>query len=191
MIKKWELLRSEHLSSNRVFSMRKDTSLSPVTGKEHDFYVIEAPDWINVVAVTDNGEVLLIKQYRHGIGAETVEIPGGVIDPGETPLEAAKRELLEETGYVSDNWSLIGEVIPNPAIQNNKCYTFLAESSRKAGVPRFDSTEYIVTFTAPVSEIPKMVSGRKITHSLVIDAFYWFCLHNSLRFPYPSNASVL
>jgi ADP-ribose pyrophosphatase len=116
MIKKWELIRSERLSSNRVFSTRKDTSLSPVTGKKHDFYVIEAPDWINIVAVTDNDDVLLIRQYRHGIGAVTIEIPGGVIDSGETPLEAAKRELLEETGFVSDNWSLIGEVIPNPAI---------------------------------------------------------------------------
>jgi ADP-ribose pyrophosphatase len=179
MIKKWELIRSERLSSNRVFSTRKDTSLSPVTGKKHDFYVIEAPDWINIVAVTDNDDVLLIRQYRHGIGAVTIEIPGGVIDSGETPLEAAKRELLEETGFVSDNWSLIGEVIPNPAIQNNRCYTFLAESSRKVRDPQFDTTEYIVTFTAPVSQIPKMISGKMITHSLVVAAFYWFCLHNS------------
>ena len=178
MIKKWELLRSESLSSNRVFSTRKDTSVSPATGEEHDFYVIEAPDWINIVAITDSDEVLLIKQYRHGIGAETVEIPGGVIDSGETPLEAAKRELLEETGYVSDDWILLGEVIPNPAIQNNKCYTFLAGHARKVEDPHFDSTEYIVTFAAPVSEIPKMVSGRKITHSLVVAAFYLFCLHN-------------
>jgi ADP-ribose diphosphatase len=178
MIKKWEVIRSEPLSSNRVFSTRKDTSVSPTTGKVHDFYVIEAPDWINIVAVTDSDEVLLIKQYRHGIGTETVEIPGGVIDPGETPIEAAKRELLEETGYVSDDWISLGEVIPNPAIQNNKCYTFLARHARKAEDPHFDSTEYIVTFTAPVSEIPKMVSEGNITHSLVVAAFYWFCLHN-------------
>ena len=179
MIKKWEVIKSEPLSSNRVFSTRVDTSVSPVTGKEHDFFVIEAPDWINVVAVTENEEVLLIKQYRHGIRSETIEIPGGVIDPGETPLKTAKRELLEETGYVSDDWTLIGEVIPNPAIQNNKCHTFLARNSRKAGDPVFDSTEFIVTYTAPVSEIPKMVAERKITHSLVVAAFYWFCLYNS------------
>jgi 8-oxo-dGTP pyrophosphatase MutT (NUDIX family) len=159
-----------------VFSTRKDTSVSPITGEEHEFFVIEAPDWVNIVAVTDTGEVLLIRQYRHGIDSETIEIPGGCVDPGETPLEAAKRELLEETGYVSDVWSCIGEVIPNPAIQNNTCYTFLARGLRKERDPDFDTTEYIVTFTAPVADIPKLVREKRITHSLVVSAFYWFCL---------------
>ena len=112
MIKKWKIIKSEPLSSNRVFSTRKDTSVSPITGEEHEFFVIEAPDWVNVVAVTDGDEVLLIRQYRHGIESETIEIPGGCIDPAETPLEAAKRELLEETGYVSDDWSCIGRGHP-------------------------------------------------------------------------------
>jgi 8-oxo-dGTP pyrophosphatase MutT (NUDIX family) len=176
MIKKWKVVKSEPLSSNRVFSTRKDTSVSPITGEEHEFFVIEAPDWVNIVAVTDTGEVLLIRQYRHGIDSETIEIPGGCVDPGETPLEAAKRELLEETGYVSDVWSCIGEVIPNPAIQNNTCYTFLARGLRKERDPDFDTTEYIVTFTAPVADIPKLVREKRITHSLVVSAFYWFCL---------------
>ena len=86
MIKKWEVVNSEQLDSNRVFATRKDTSVSPMTGEEHDFFVIEAPDWVNVVAVTDHDEVLLIRQYRHGIRSETVEIPGGVVDEGEKLL---------------------------------------------------------------------------------------------------------
>jgi 8-oxo-dGTP pyrophosphatase MutT (NUDIX family) len=177
MIKKWKVTGSERLSSNRVFSTRKDTSVSPITGEEHDFFVIEAPDWVNVVAVTDEDEVLLIRQYRHGIESETVEIPGGCVDPGETPIEAARRELLEETGYVSDEWTFIGEVVPNPAIQNNRCYTFLARGARKERETSFDTTEYIVTFTAPVRDIPRLVAKRQITHSLVVSAFYWYCLH--------------
>lgn len=177
MIKKWKVIGSERLSSNRVFSTRKDRSVSPITGEEHDFFVIEAPDWVNVVAVTDGDEVLLIRQYRHGIESETVEIPGGCVDPGETPIEAARRELLEETGYVSDEWTCIGEVVPNPAIQSNRCYTFLARGARKERETSFDTTEYIVTFAAPARDIPRLVAERQITHSLVISAFYWYCLH--------------
>ncbi len=178
MIKKWEVVKSEHLDSNRVFSTRKDTSVSPVTGEKHEFFIIEAPDWVNVVAITERNEIVLIRQYRHGIRSETIEIPGGVVDEGETPLHAAKRELLEETGYRSDDWTKIGEVVPNPAIQNNRCYTFLALSCEKVEEPNFDTTEYIVTFTAPVADMSKLVSGGEIEHSLVVDAFYWFHLYS-------------
>lgn len=179
MIKKWDLLKSREIDSNRVFSTRKDTALSPLTGKEHDFYVIEAPDWVNVVAVTPEREIVLIEQYRHGVRSVTVEIPGGVIDPRETPIETARRELLEETGYISQEWVRIGEVVPNPAIQDNKCYTFLALSALKVKEPEFDSTEDILTYTAPLKDMPELVAEGKITHSLVIAAFYWFYLHTS------------
>lgn len=177
MIKKWKLVKSETLASNRVFSTRKDTCISPVTGAEHDFFVVEAPDWINVVALTEEGDVLLIRQYRHGVRSETIEIPGGMIDPGETPLEAAKRELHEETGYESDEWEALGMVVPNPAIQSNRCYTFLARSSKKVSEPRFDTTEDIETFTAPAEDLPGLVSSGKITHSLVVSAIYLFSIH--------------
>ena len=177
MIKKWELVSTSEVQSNRVFSVRKDNAVSPVTGSEHDFYVIDAPDWVNVVAVTPGKETLLIRQYRHGIRSVTIEIPGGMIDTGESPLEAAKRELLEETGYEAQNWKCIGEVVPNPAIQDNKCYTFLADSAVKVKEPEFDNTEDIETYTVASDEIPKMVKDARITHSLVIDAFYFYHLH--------------
>jgi ADP-ribose diphosphatase len=177
MIKKWDLLKTTEIESNRVFSVRQDTALSPLTGKEHDFYIIDAPDWINVVAVTPEEEILLIKQFRHGIRAVTVEIPGGMIDPGEAPIEAAKRELLEETGYKAQKWFCIGEVVPNPAIQDNKCYTFLAQSAVKVKEPEFDNTEDIQTFSVAAADIPNIVAQGRITHSLVIAAFYWYHLH--------------
>jgi len=181
MIKKWNIVSSEQLESNRIFSVRKDTSVSPINGNEHDFFVIEAPDWINVIALTENDEVVLIEQYRHGNQSVTVEIPGGMIDPGEEPLETAKRELLEETGYAGENWVQIGEVLPNPAIQSNRCFTFLATNCKKIGQTNFDTTEYIITYARPYSEIPKLVSQGKITHSLVIAAFYWYRLHKEFN----------
>jgi 8-oxo-dGTP pyrophosphatase MutT (NUDIX family) len=181
MIKKWNVVSSEQLESNKIFSTRKDTSISPITGNEHDFFVVEAPDWINVVAITEDDEVILIEQYRHGVQSVTVEIPGGMVDPGEEPLQTAKRELLEETGYAGNNWVSIGEVFPNPAMQNNKCYTFLATNCKKVGEPNFDTTEDILTYTKPSSEIPKLVAEGKITHSLVVAAFYWYYLYKEAQ----------
>lgn len=177
MVKKWDNAESSKLSSNNVFSVRKDRSISPKTGKEHDFFVIEAPDWINVVALTENDEIVLIEQYRHGTRAVTIEIPGGMIDPDEDPLQAAKRELLEETGYAGNNWVQIGEVCPNPAIQSNRCFTFLATNCKKVSEPEFDTTEDIFTYTKPEKEMPKLVSEGKIKHSLVVAAFYWYYLY--------------
>lgn len=181
MIKKWNIAGSENLSSNKVFSVRKDTCVSPKTGNEHDFFIIQAPDWINVVALTENDEVVLIEQYRHGTESVTIEIPGGMIDPGEEPIQAAKRELLEETGYAGEGWVQIGEVCPNPAIQNNRCFTFLATNCRKVSEPEFDTTEDIFTYTEPEKEIPKLVSEGKIKHSLVVAAFYWHYLHKQSK----------
>ena len=183
MVKKWDLVKSERLTSNRVFSTRKDVAVSPVTGERHDFFVIEAPDWVNIVALTGEGdsEVVLIRQYRHGIRSETIEIPGGMIDPGETPLEAAKRELLEETGYVSDDWISLGAVVPNPAIQSNRCETFLARSAKKVKEPTFDTTEDIATYTAPLSDVPGLVRTGQITHSLVVSAFYRLSIAEGLE----------
>ncbi len=181
MIKKWNVVSSKQLEFNKIFSVRKDTSVSPITGNEHDFFVVEAPDWINVVAITEHDEVILIEQYRHGIQSVTVEIPGGMVDPGEEPLQTAKRELLEETGYAGNNWVSIGEVFPNPAMQNNKCYTFLTTNCKKVGETKFDTTEDIITYIKPIREIPELVAEGKITHSLVVAAFYWYYLYKEAQ----------
>jgi len=181
MIKKWDIVASENLESNKIFSVRKDACVSPLTGDKHDFFIVEAPDWINVVAITGDDEIVLIEQYRHGNESVTVEIPGGMVDPGEEPMETAKRELLEETGYAGEGWVQIGDVFPNPAMQTNKCYTFLVTNCEKVGETNFDTTEYIETYTKPVSEVPGLVAQGKITHSLVVAAFYWYYLYKELK----------
>ena len=95
MIQEWNRIKSDNVFSCRVFSVRKDISVSPYTSREHDFYVIEAPSWVNVIAFTENMQIVLIEQYRHGISSNTIEIPGGMVDQGEKPINSAKRELLE------------------------------------------------------------------------------------------------
>ncbi|MCI0455258.1 MAG: NUDIX hydrolase [Candidatus Dadabacteria bacterium] len=178
MIKKWEVIRSQNVNSYRVFSTRKDISLSPTTGEEHDFYVVEAPDWVNVVAITPDDEIILIEQYRHGIRSITLEIPGGMVDDGESPLEAGKRELLEETGYESNEWVCIGKINPNPAIQNNACYTYLATNAKMVQAPSFEGSEDIAVSLTPSTDIMSLVAEGEITHALVVVAFYWYFLYN-------------
>src|SRR4030042_5558872 len=162
MITPWKCIRSGPSRSFRVFSIRTDTTLSPRTGKQHDFYVIESGDWINVIPLTDDHQVVMIRQYRHGSREVTLEIPGGLADPGDTPEKAAARELLEETGYQAKKWVKIGVANPNPALFNNRCYAFLARDIRKVADLKPDQTEDIEVVLIPLSEIPELIRIGKI-----------------------------
>jgi ADP-ribose pyrophosphatase len=176
MVKPWKRIRSQMNQSYRIFSIRTDTTLSPRTGAEHEFYVIESGDWVNVIPITADQQVVMIKQYRHGSRQITLEIPGGLVDPGDTPETAASRELLEETGYRAEEWKKIGVVNPNPAIFSNRCHTFLARNLTKVGNPTPDQTEDIDVVILPLSDIPGLVRKGVIDHALVIAAFYWYSL---------------
>jgi ADP-ribose pyrophosphatase len=176
MIKPWRSVRSNTPQSFRIFSIRTDTAVSPRTGTEHDFYIIESRDWVNIIPVTPDRSVVMIRQYRHGQGKVTLEIPGGLVDPGDTPQEAATRELLEETGYGSEGWTKIGEVNPNPALFNNRCHTYLARNVRKVRAPSFDQTEDIEEVLIPLSDIPGMIRRGEIDHAIVISAFSFYFL---------------
>ena len=134
--------------------------------------VLDAPAWVNIVALDAGRRVLLVRQWRFGIAAPTVEIPGGMVDPGESAREAAERELLEETGYRARRWSELGAVEPNPAFLTNRCTTFLAEELERMGEPTGDGEEEIEVVTVPSREIPRLVASGRITHALVIAALY-------------------
>lgn len=176
MIKPWPCIQSQTNPSFRVFSIRTDTALSPRTGIEHDFYVIESMDWINIIPLTADHEVVMVRQYRHGSREVTLEIPGGLVDPGDTPESAAKRELLEETGYQAEEFVKIGVVNPNPAIFSNRCYTFLAQNAKKVRDPMPDQTEDIEVEFIPLSEIPLLIRKGEIDHAIVIAAFSLYFL---------------
>ncbi len=177
MIKPWQAVRSNIPQSFRVFSVRTDTALSPRTGVEHEFYIIESRDWVNIIPVTAGQQVVMIRQYRHGSREVTLEVPGGLTDTGDTPEAAATRELLEETGYQSEAWTKIGEVNPNPALFNNRCYTYLAQNVKKVKAPSLDQTEDIEVVLIPLSDIPDLIRKGTIDHAIVISAFSFYFLH--------------
>lgn len=176
MLEKWSVRRSTRLNSYRIFSTRKDSCVSLSNGREHDFYIIESPDWVNVIAVTEDGRFVMIRQFRHGTKCITLEIPGGMVDSGESPLDAARRELLEETGYSAEKWDRLGVVSPNPAIMNNSCHIFLASDARKVSEPDFDGTEDIETDLLDPGEVKGMITSGEIDHSLVLSAFSLYFL---------------
>lgn len=177
----WARARSEAVADCRVFRVRRDWSVDPLTQIEHDFYCIEAPDWINIIPLTSTEEVVMIEQYRHGIESVTLEIPGGMVDEGEAPRNAAAREMFEETGYTAAEIIKLGKTQPNPAIQNNWIHTFFAPGAEFKSEPVFDGTERTLVRLIPLSEVPELIAHGTITHSLVVVAFHWLSLYKEGR----------
>ncbi len=173
----WPLLERIPLADFRVFRVRKDVARSPRTGLPHDFFVLEGNDWVNVIALTPAREIVLVRQFRHGTGEETLEIPGGGVEKDDpSPVVAAQRELLEETGYESAEWKLLGAVDPNPALQSNRCYTFLARNVRLVRAPEPDPGEDLAVELRPVTTLSRLVTAGEIKSSLVVAALHWFAL---------------
>ena len=170
----WKVLSTKRDRSYRVFNLRTDRALSPRTGQAYDFFILESSPWVNIIPLSPQKEVVLIRQYRHGTRDITLEIPGGLVEEGDSPEKAAERELLEETGFRASEIIHLVFVHPNPAIQNNRCFSFLAKDVVLAGDQNLDEKEDIEVLFRPIAEIPRLIRDGAITHSLVLVAFYRF-----------------
>jgi ADP-ribose pyrophosphatase len=171
---RWQRLGTAIHTTTRVFEVKTARYRHPVRQTEKDFFVIDAPDWVNVVALTPDRQLVLVRQFRFGIDTFSLEIPGGVMERGEEPVAAALRELREETGHTGVRSRVLGSVHPNPAIQSNRCHLVLVEEARRTAELEWDHDEEIEIVTLPVEEVYALARSGGITHSLVLDALLLF-----------------
>ena len=177
MVKPWKKISSRPVGDFRIFTIRADRAVSPRTQEAHDFYVIDCVNWVNVIALTPDRQLVMIEQYRHGSNTVELEIPGGMMDAADaSPVATALRELREETGYEGANPQIIGRIFPNPAIMSNVCFTVLVDNCQCRHAVQFDHAEDLVTRLVSVADLPQLVASGKIQHSLVVVALYYFDL---------------
>ena len=178
MVKPWRTLATRTVAKTPIFQLDAHRRVSEHSGREGEFVTLSCGDWVNVLAVTPSGDVVLIEQFRHGTGKATLEIPGGMVDAEDAdPAVAAARELREETGYVAPALVHLGTVEPNPAIMGNLCHTYLAEGALRTAATELDLHEEIDVLCVPAAELPALVRAGRIRHAMVISALHFWALH--------------
>ena len=170
----WTYEDDQLVADMNIFTVRRLRGRSGLTGRTGPITRVESSAWVNVVPLTGEGEVVLVRQFRHGTREFTLEVPGGLVESDEDPGVAAVRELLEETGHAGSPPHLLGRVTPNPAFLNNHCYTYLIEECRRVAEPSPEIGEEIEIVLRPLADIPGLIASGEIDHSLVINAFWWF-----------------
>lgn len=169
-MKRWPTVREDTEYQTRIFTLTSRISKNPETGTEGTFYVLKCPDWVNIVAETVDGNLVMVEQYRFGTDDLSLEIPGGVVDAGEAPLEAAVRELQEETGFIPESVEKLGRVSANAAIMNNFTHMFLARGCRLHSSQSLDEHEQIRVHVLPVEDVRRKWLSGEIHHSIVAAA---------------------
>jgi ADP-ribose pyrophosphatase len=177
----WPLEASEPVGDFRHFRARREWYRSPRNGESHDFYVLDMPDWVQVVAVTRVGRLVLVEQFRPGSRRVTLEFPAGLVDPGEEPAAAAARELAEETGYHGGSPLVIGDLDPNPALQNNRLVVVLIEGCRAMGERDQDPGEAICVQEASADELESLIEQGRFATAFGLVA--WDCFRRYRRQP--------
>jgi ADP-ribose pyrophosphatase len=170
-LKAWTVTDRQKVADGLVFEMQREVSQSPYDGSVHDFYVLDSPDWVNVVPLTDDRRVVMVRQWRHGSKGFSLEVPGGLVDHGLDPLAAAQGELVEETGHQAAAWDLLGRVNPNPALFPNRLSTYLATGLTLVRDIVVTPTERTEVELVPLVEVPGLIKRGVIDHALVICAF--------------------
>jgi ADP-ribose pyrophosphatase len=175
MIKSWKRKESQRLQKTRILDFCEATDVSPYTEKEHRFVFIDSLNWVNLVPITEQNEIVMIRQYRHGSQRVTLEIPGGMVDSGEEPSKAAARECHEETGYVVKTLYSLGELNPNPALFNNSLHTFYGRvSTGYRPKVHLSETEKTEVELIAVDRLKPLMLDSTIDHALVCATLWRF-----------------
>ena len=172
----WDMQENNLHADCRIFEVRKQRLKRRSDGLEGEFFVLDTNDWVNVLALTPDDKIILVRQFRYGSKEQSLEPPGGVVERGEDPVIAGLRELQEETGYVGEEPKLLGVVRPNAAILSNRCHVILVRNAQKTAALNFDQHEELVTELYPVKELKEMVRRGEITHSIGLNSIMMLLL---------------
>jgi 8-oxo-dGTP pyrophosphatase MutT (NUDIX family) len=194
MIRDWTIIDRTLVNDFGIVQINQKRARSPRTGDVRDILSIDFPHWVLVLALTLEKEVVMVRQYRHGIERVCLELPGGLVDPEDpSPAAAAKRELLEETGYQSNNFVQIGKCYPQPAVLSNSCYVYLATDVKQTQAVQLDEGEDIEIVTVPLEQIPEKITKKEINHGMVLLAFFFYGMQNgpaAIRNYFSSNRCI-
>ena len=169
---KWKILSTEYLIKRKWLTARRDTVQLPDGRINEEYYILEYPDWVNVIAVTKDGEFVMERQYRHGAGEVGCELPCGVLEDGESPLDGAKRELLEETGYGNGSWVKLMTISANPDCMTNRVHCYLATEVERIASPELDATEDLEVILMSRDEVKAILANNKILNAQMVASLY-------------------
>lgn len=178
----WRRVSKEKVFKTPIFDLNCEKSECLRTGVMQNFFYINCADWVNIIALTPERELVMIRQYRHGSDCTELEIPGGGLDKKDSdPVVGGARELFEETGYRGKNGRVIGQVCPNPAIQGNTCYTVMFDDCEQISAPELEDTEVIETILIPENDLRQLITSGAIRHGLVLNALHFLEIQNGYK----------